>query len=151
MARSWPTLRVVGIDPWEPAPRLARKNLAQSGLDGRVELSLQRIEQIDDDAVFTLARLPGAFIAAETVVAALERVYKALVAGGWLVFGALCATAKCAGRSTHQFANLRGGGHPWTTNQAEEQLHVLGFEGIETLSPSPAVLFVLGQRPNGPK
>jgi hypothetical protein len=85
--------------------RLARKKLAQSGLDGRVELRLQRIEQIDDDAVFTLAWLPGAFIAAETVVAALERVYKALVPGGWLVFGALCATAKCAGRSTHQFAN----------------------------------------------
>ena len=31
-ARSWSALRVVGIDPWEPALALARKNIAQSGL-----------------------------------------------------------------------------------------------------------------------
>jgi hypothetical protein len=46
--------------------------------------------------------------------------------------------------------NLRivpGGGHPWMANQMEERLRALGFEGIETLSPSPPVLVVLGQRP----
>jgi len=46
---------------------------------------------------------------------------------------------------------VRGGGHPWTTDQAKEQLHAIGFEQIETLSPSPSVLFVLGRRPNLPK
>ena len=42
---------------------------------------------------------------------------------------------------------VRGGGHPWTANQMEERLRALGFQGIETHSPSPPVLFVLGQRP----
>ena len=37
-ARSWPALRVVGIDSWEPALILARKNLAQSGVVERVEV-----------------------------------------------------------------------------------------------------------------
>jgi SAM-dependent methyltransferase len=86
-ARAWPALRVVGIDYWEPALNLARKNLAQSGVDERVELRRQRIEHLNEDAVFALAWLPGPFIAAETVVVALERVFRALTPGGWLVFG----------------------------------------------------------------
>ena len=147
-ARTWPTLRIVGIDSWEPALTLARKNLAQSGVAERVELRLQRIEQVDDDAVFALAWLPGPFIAAEIVDAALERVYQALVPGGWLVFGLYASPPNALGEALTNLRTVRGGGHPWTTNQAEERLHLLGFERIETVSPSPLVLFVLGQRPN---
>jgi hypothetical protein len=53
-ARSWPLLRVIGIDPWEPALCLARKNLAQSDVAGRVEFRLQRIEDLDDETIFSL-------------------------------------------------------------------------------------------------
>lgn len=44
-ARSWPALRVVGIDSWEAALILARKNLAQSDVAERVELRSQRVER----------------------------------------------------------------------------------------------------------
>lgn len=54
-ARSWPALRVVGIDSWEAALILARKNLAQSDVAERVELRSQRVEQLDDEKMFTLA------------------------------------------------------------------------------------------------
>jgi SAM-dependent methyltransferase len=146
-ARAWPTLRVVGIDSWEPALRLARKNLAQSGVEDRVELRWQRIEQVEDEAIFTLAWLPGPFIAAETM--ALECVYRALAPGGWLVFGLYAPPPSALGEALTNLRTVRGGGHPWKTNEAEERLRVLGFERIETLSPS--VLFVLGQRPSASK
>jgi predicted O-methyltransferase YrrM len=48
-ARSWPALRVVGIDSWEPALTLARKNLSQSGVAERVELRSQRVEHLKDE------------------------------------------------------------------------------------------------------
>ena len=147
-ARVWPALRVVGIDPWEPALSLAHKNLAGSGVEERVELRLQSLEQLDDDAVFTLAWLPGPFIAAETLVVALQRIYRALVPGGWLVFGLYAPPSSALGEALTNLRVVRSGGHPWTTKQAMEQLHALGFERIEALSPSPPVFFVLGQRPN---
>ena len=68
-ARSWPALRVVGIDPWEPALTLARQNLAQSGVAERVELRLQRVEQFEETTTFTVAWLPGPFIAARLRIA----------------------------------------------------------------------------------
>jgi 16S rRNA G1207 methylase RsmC len=83
-ARSWPALRVV--DPWEPALTLARQNLAQRGVAERVELRSQRVEQLEEATTFTVAWLPGPFIVGEIADRALERVYCALVPGGWLVF-----------------------------------------------------------------
>jgi SAM-dependent methyltransferase len=61
-ARSWPALRVVGIDPWEPALTLARKNLAESGFGERVEFRAHRVEQLEETATFSVAWVPGPFI-----------------------------------------------------------------------------------------
>lgn len=146
-ARSWPTLRVVGIDSWEPALNFARKNLAQSDVAERVELRLQKIEELDDDAIFSLAWLPGPFIAAETMVPALERVYQALAPGGWLLIGIYPPPPDELGQALTNLRIVRSGGHPWTPNQLKEQLLPLGFERIETFSPSPAVSLILAQRP----
>jgi methylase of polypeptide subunit release factors len=77
-AQSWPTLHVVGVDSWPPASDLARKNLAQSSVAERVEFRLQRIEELTDEAVFTLAWLPAPFIGEEAMVI-VERVYQALL------------------------------------------------------------------------
>ena len=157
-ARSWPALRVVGIDPWEPALTLARQNLAQSGVAERVELRSQRVEQFDEATTFTVAWLPGPFIAGEIADRALERVYRALVPGGWLVFG---FNPPPHGRLEEALANLRivrSGGYPWTPREVEEKLQEHGFERIEVYSPAPPIpavtaspfsriLFVVGRRP----
>jgi SAM-dependent methyltransferase len=81
-ARSWPSLRVVGIDPWEPALALARRNIAQSGLAERVEVCSQRVEELDDGSTYSLAWLPGPFIDIEVGDRALPRFQRALKPGG---------------------------------------------------------------------
>ena len=149
-ARSWPALRVVGIDAWGPALSLARRNVAQSGVAERVELRSQRVEHLDDANRFTLAWLPGPFIAAEVLAVALERIHQALVPGGWLIFGLYARAPDALGEALMELRVVRGGGHPWTTGEVEERLQALGFERIETLSPLPFTMFVLGQRPEVP-
>ena len=104
-ARSWPALRVVGIDLWEPALKLAHENLAQSRLNERIEFRLQSVEQLDEHAVYTLAWLPGPFIAQDRVTTALQRINRAL-APGWLAFiRALCATGERARPGSGQAVN----------------------------------------------
>jgi precorrin-6B methylase 2 len=146
-AQAWPSLRVVGIDLWEPALSLARQNLAGSGVQGRVELRSQSIEQLEDDAVFTVAWFPGPFIAQEIAVSSLKRVYRALAAGGWIVFGLYAPAQSPLGDALNRLRAVRGGGDLWTASQAKEQLEALGFERVEMVSPLPPVLFVLGRRP----
>ena len=145
-ARCWPTLRVVGIDSWEPALTLARKNLAQSGVAERVELRSERLEDLDDEKSFTLAWLPGPFIAAEIVAVALERIHRALAPGGWFIFGLHVRPPDELGEALTNLRILRWGGYPWTTGEVEARLEALGFERIEAVSPSPSIMLVLGAK-----
>jgi SAM-dependent methyltransferase len=147
-ARSWPAVRVVGIDSWEPALALARKNLSLSGIVERVELRSQRVEHLADERAFILAWLPGPFIPADIAAIALERIHRALAPGGWLIFGLHPQPPTALGQALANLRMVRGGGHPWTTNEVEERLDAHGFEWIEARSPFPPIMFVLGQRPD---
>jgi SAM-dependent methyltransferase len=147
-ARTWPALRVVGIDPWEPALALARKNLAQSGLAERVEFRSQRVEQLEETATFTLAWVPGPFISPEVVDRALERVRRALAPGGWLIFGSYRVPSAPLEQSLVHLRIVRNGGYPWTPQEIEEKLRALGFEQIEVYLPPSAYVLVVARRPN---
>ena len=147
-ARAWPPLRIVGIDSWEPALALARKNLAQTGVAERVELRSQRVEDLDDKAIFTFAWLPGPFIAAEILTVALERIHRALTPGGWLIFGLLARPADPLGEALTNLRIMRSGGHPWTVGEVEERLNAQGFGRIGPFSPAPSIMLVLSQRPD---
>src|SRR5262249_13179182 len=141
-------LRVVGIDPWEPALTLARKNLAKSGLVERVELRSQRVEQLEEMETFTLAWVPGPFISADVVDRALEHIRCALAPGGWLIFGFNPVPSTPLEQALARLRIVRSGGHPWTSKEVEEKLRALGFEQIEVYSPVPTIVLVVAQRPN---
>jgi hypothetical protein len=104
------------------------------------------VELLDEDAVYTVAWLPGPFIAAEIVTIALQRIHQGLAPGGWLVFGLYSPPPTVLGQALANLRTVRGGGHPWTTQEAEKTLSDVGFESVETLSPTPAVLFIIGRR-----
>jgi methylase of polypeptide subunit release factors len=150
-ARVWPELRVVGIDVWEPALALARKNAAATGFAPRIEFRLQRVELLDEAATLSVAWFPGPFIAANVTHTALASVYRALQPGGWLIFG---LSAPSASRLEDAVANLRivrSGGYPWIAKEVEDCLSTAGFVRIESLPPSAPgspVAVVIGQRPS---
>jgi hypothetical protein len=121
--------------------RLRREGL---GGDPRVRSLLQDVVHKIDPELF-------AGLDPNQELAALERVYKALAPGGWLVFGLYPPSPDALGKALTNLRVVRGGGYPWTTSQAEERLRTLGFERIETFTPLPPVSFVLGQRPNIPE
>jgi len=148
-ARAWPQLRVVGIDPWEPALALAKRNVAESGMAARVELRAQRIETCEDRDAFTLAWLPGPFLAPEIVKPALERTRRSLQPGGWIVFALYAPAPDPLGQALAALRVVRSGGHPWTTQEIEELLRSLKFEQIESF-PVGIVLLVVGRRPTTP-
>jgi precorrin-6B methylase 2 len=146
-ARCWPALRVVGIDPWERALALARENVAATGMTSRVELRAQRVELLDEIGEFTLAWLPGPFLSPEIVTRALERTWRALQPGGWLVFALYAPPPDPLGEALTALRTVRGGGHPWAPDEIEDRLRALGFEQVETFPTGFPILLVVGKRP----
>jgi SAM-dependent methyltransferase len=145
-ARTWPALRVVGLDPFEPALALARRNRAQSDVAERIEFRLQRVEQLEESATVNLAWLPGPFIAREALDRALASVQRALAPGGWLIFGLAGASEDPLEDALVKLRITRSGGHPWTPEEVEEHLRRHDFTDIAAFSPRIPLRFVIGRR-----
>lgn len=145
-ARIWPALRVVAIDIWEPALALARRNIAASGLAGRIELRVQDVTALADRAAFALAWMPVPFFTAAALAAALARVRKALAPGAWIVCGLETPPEEPLARALSILRLVRGGGELSTPAEVASQLAAAGFASVETVPAGP-LTFVLGRPP----
>lgn len=147
-ARTWPALRVVGIDPWEPSLSLARKNLADTGMASRIELRAERLEDLSERDVFTLVWLAGPFLPPEIISTALTTIRNALKPGGWLVFGLFATPADPLGQALTALKVVRSGGYPWSNEDVESKMHSAGFEEIKSFTPPHLARFTVGRRPH---
>jgi SAM-dependent methyltransferase len=148
MARLWPLLRVVGIDPWRPALALARENVKMAGLHTRIELREQAAQELSDTQAFDLAFFPGFFVAETVIGAALECVHRALRPGGWILFGTQNPGPDALAASVARLRTVLWGGHPRTPAEAETLLNQVGFIQVQTLpSGSTAIASrIVGRR-----
>jgi precorrin-6B methylase 2 len=148
MCRVWPELRAVGIDPWNPALVLARRNVSAAGLADRIELRHQLVEELADSEAYDLVFLPGPFLPPRVLDPALERGRAALRPGGWLVL-ALYRGAEDLASALARLRTVRSGGSLLSSEQGEERLRAQGFADVKALAADigiPAVL-VAGRRP----
>ena len=73
-AKIWPSIRIVGIDIWEPSLKLAKGNIADEGLQDRITLRRQNVTELDDDKAFDFAFVPSMFFPIELLDHAVARV-----------------------------------------------------------------------------
>lgn len=144
-ARAWPGLRGVGIDPWEPALALARKELLRSGVVNQVQLRLQKMEHLNDVEGFAVALLSGLFISIEVADLALPRIHPALTRGGWLIFGVFAPASTSLEEPLTRLRVVQCGGHPYPP-EVEAKLNAFGFKCIESAFLGLPVHLVVGRR-----
>ena len=79
---TFPEATVVGIDPWEPALAIARESVAAAGLEDRITLRADAIQEFEDDDGFDLAWLPSFVIPEAVLDEAIERIFAVTRPGG---------------------------------------------------------------------
>lgn len=148
MARTWPLLHVVGIDPWRPSLDMARENVKAAGLEGRIELREQTAQEVSDSQTFDLAFFPSVFIAEPVMGTALARIHHALRPGGWISFVILNPGPDELSASLARLQTVLWGGHPWTPSEALSLLEQAGYVQVTMLPSGPAAPFVriIGRR-----
>jgi cyclopropane fatty-acyl-phospholipid synthase-like methyltransferase len=135
----------VGIDVWEPALRLARANLVCAGMEDRVELRTQAVEDLAERAIYSVVWLPP-FIAAGVMPAALRDIHSALMPGGSLVMSVLGAMPDALSQALAALRLARIGTYSWTAYAVEDQLRHHSFEQVETFSHTPTNVIIVGRK-----
>lgn len=126
-----PGTTVVGIDPWEPALAIARENVTAAGLDERVTLLADSIEDFDDPDGFDLIWLPSFFIPEPVLDTAIEHVFAATSPGGTVVVGApYSAETDPIAAAVDNLVTVRSGGSILTPRDAVARLRRAGFADV---------------------
>jgi SAM-dependent methyltransferase len=150
MARLWPTLRVVGVDPWAPSLVIAREKVRAAALTDRIELRKQAAEDLTDVGSFDLAWIPSAFIPERSITAVARRVHRALRPDGWLLFAMINPGSDPLATSFARLRTTIWGGALLTTSEAQTMLERIGYVAVQRLPipPSATVAMIAGRRPS---
>jgi predicted O-methyltransferase YrrM len=138
MARTWPELAIVGIEPWAPALELARTRVRAAGLERRIELRAASGEGLADEASYDLGWIPSLFIAEPVLDAVLARVNRALRPGAWLILPVLRAEAASLASSVVRLRAALWGGSAPSLGDAAARLAATGFVDLQSFSSAPS-------------
>lgn len=146
--RVWPEASVVGVDPWEPAMKLAVQNVSEAGLEDRISLRAIAIEDITDTDSFDLAWMPAPFLPRAVLESSVPVVARSLRPGGWLVLGRYAAPQEALPEALADLRTVRGGGTPLSEDDAVALLERGGLANVRSV-PSEwmaPIRFVAGRR-----
>ncbi len=145
-ARRWPNLHVTGIDLFDPALALGKRNVTSNGLDARVTLRHQDVTALTESNSYAMAFLAAPFMPQEVIRAALPKLLTSLEPGGWLAFGIFEAPPDPLSQALLNLRVTRFGGRIWTIEEARDALEQAGFTVREgTIAMLPARL-IIGRR-----
>ncbi|MGH9277307.1 MAG: SAM-dependent methyltransferase [Acidimicrobiales bacterium] len=147
IANAIPSLSIVGIDPFRRALRLAAQRVAELGLEDRVTLRRCGVEEVDDEEAFDLAWLPAPFIPPPLFATGVERLFRALRSGGWILVGMGRLEGKSLSTAVTRWQTALIGGTPLTQDEAIAHLTRVGFVDGRKLESSPgAPVAVIARR-----
>jgi SAM-dependent methyltransferase len=150
VARTWPELRVVGIDPWQPSLALARTNVDKAGLRDRIELREQGAENLTDEAAFDLVWVPIPFIPEPVIRTAYERAQRALRPGGWMLISAVNSNVDPQSAALWKLRSTLFGNGQTDSDSAEKLLRAVGLVEVHTLPSPPGGFIALVAARRGP-
>ncbi len=126
--RTFPQAAVVGIDPWEPALAIARESVAAAGLEDRITLLPDPIQEFEDAEGFDLVWLPSFFIPQVVLDEAIERIFTVTRPGGTLVVGTpYAAEDDPVAAAADDLVTVRSGGSVLRSDDATARLRRAGF------------------------
>ena len=137
MVRQWPSLRVIGIDPWSPSLAIARQNVRSAGLTAQIELHEKAGEDLAYTDAFDLGWVPSAFIPERSIPKIVERVSRALRPGGWLLLAMVNPGADPLVAATARFRTTLWGGSLLTTDAVKTLLRGSGLVEARMLAGPP--------------
>jgi 2-polyprenyl-3-methyl-5-hydroxy-6-metoxy-1,4-benzoquinol methylase len=150
MARHWPELRVVAIEPAPEPFQEAQRLIANSGMAERIELRMQRVEEIVEEKQFDLVWLPQMFIPGNEFSQGLTSVWRALRPGGWVWLPVLNDSLPNLYFSLSKLRNILWGGNLILCDALTRLLENAGFDPVIPVGNNVAGehLHLVGRRPD---
>jgi SAM-dependent methyltransferase len=102
---------------------------------------------MDDREAFDLAFLPQMFLPDAIIAEALQRIFRALRPGGWVLVAALAHEGHDVASAVNRLKNLLWGGNTRTVASLKQRLSAAGFEPVIRAPGGRALRMICARRP----
>jgi SAM-dependent methyltransferase len=149
LARLWPNLRIIGLEPATAPLAEAQRNLAASGLGERIEILPIRLDQLTATDRFDAGWLPQVFLPLEVLERSIVPFYRSIKPGGWGILLALGADGSELGPAIARYRNVVWGGEPHPPAAVAQLMAAAGFQDIrvEPASGITRATLIIGRKP----
>lgn len=137
LARMFPDVRVIGIEPSAEALAEARGLIAAAGLGSRIALRQQLGEHMDDDGLHTCAWVAQMFMPDDAIDAVWRATLRALEFGGVVLTAAVAHQGEDFFSAITRWRNLAWGGGVRTAAVVAAQLEAAGFVDVLVIDMPP--------------
>jgi precorrin-6B methylase 2 len=131
-AQRCPNLEIDGIDIWDPALTLARKNVQHSPYAGRITIRKLDVTDLPETPQYSLVWLPTMFMKREVVIRALDRITAALLKNAYVVAGHYTIPSAPEAAAFATLRTIRSGGEPFDRFEMEDMFRCRGLVDIES-------------------
>jgi hypothetical protein len=149
LARLWPNLRIVGLEP-AAAPLLeAQRNIAATEVAERIEILPIRLDQLTDVDRYEAGWLPQVFLPLDVLHQSLGPFYRSIKPGGWGILFALSAEGSDVGSAVSRLRNVLWGGEPHPPSAVAELMAGAGFRDlrVEPAGGIASASLIMGRKP----
>ncbi|MBA1154914.1 SAM-dependent methyltransferase [Microvirga mediterraneensis] len=148
LCRNFPHLSAVALEPAPQPARIGERHVREAGLEGRIVMRRQRAEDLDDERAFDLVFLPQMFLPDAIIQDAIERIFRSLRPGGWLLVAVLSQEGGGTASAVNRLKNLLWGGNTRAVNHLRPRLAAAGFDPVIRAPGRHALRMICARRPN---
>ncbi|MEE1610648.1 SAM-dependent methyltransferase [Microvirga sp. CF3016] len=148
LCEHFPHLTAVAL---EPAPRpaaIGHRHVQEAGLAARIAVRQERVEDLRDEKAFDLAFLPQMFLPEAVLQGAMERIFRSLRPGGWLLVAVLSSEGRGTISAINRLKNLLWGGGMRDVNHLKPRLAAAGFDPVIRAPSGHSLRMICARRPN---
>jgi SAM-dependent methyltransferase len=147
LARCFPKLHIIGLEPNPAALQLAQRNVDAAELAERIELRQQRVEKLRLREAFDAGHMAQAFFSDEALERGLKNVHAALRPGGWLLTTTVSAEGPGLAAALSRLQNELWGGGARLPDELVRRLTEAGYVSVAVMDGHANVHPVIGRRP----
>jgi SAM-dependent methyltransferase len=141
-------LKAVALEPAPHPAAIGRRHVQEAGLVDRIVIRQERVEDMEDERAFDLAFLPQMFLPDAIIQDAVERIFRSLKPGGWLLVAVLSHEGHGMLPAVNRLKNLLWGGSARDVTQLRPRLAAAGFDPVIRAPGGHALRMICARRPN---
>jgi SAM-dependent methyltransferase len=119
----------------------------EAGLAARIAVRQERVEDLRDEKAFDLAFLPQMFLPEAALQGAMERIFRSLRPGGWLLVAVLSPEGRGTISAINRLKNLLWGGGVRDVNHLRPRLGAAGFDPVIRAPGGHSLRMICARRP----